>query len=115
MSQDVGTLVRDSRRIQCIRPRAVLSAECLYVGHREIFSELSGVEWVRGFGKRIYELHLHDNLGAADDHMPIGEGVIDFDGLFEEVRALVIDPVYTLEAHSAEDAMVSLERVKRYL
>ncbi|MBI5695675.1 MAG: sugar phosphate isomerase/epimerase [Nitrospirae bacterium] len=88
---------------------------CLDVGHREIFSELPVVDWARGFGRHIFELHLHDNLGAADDHMPIGEGVIDFDGLFEEVRALGIDPVYTLEAHSAEDAMVSLERVKRYL
>jgi len=88
---------------------------CLDVGHRELFSELSIGDWVDGMGGRILELHLHDNHGTGDDHLPIGDGRVDFGTLFDRLKALPIDPVYTLEAHSTGDAALSLERLGGYL
>jgi len=88
---------------------------CLDVGHRELFSSLSTAEWVTGMGRHIFELHLHDNLGVNDDHMPVGDGKIDFKGLFGRLRETGLDPVYTLEAHSPEDAIRSEASVRKYL
>jgi len=88
---------------------------CLDVGHREIFSSLPIQTWVDVMHPYIHVLHLHDNTGDFDDHAPIGDGNVDFDALFSRIRELGIDPVYTLEAHNAEDAFVSLERISRYL
>jgi sugar phosphate isomerase/epimerase len=88
---------------------------CLDAGHREIFSNLPITAWVDGMHPYILEMHLHDNGGEADDHNPIGEGTVDFPALFKRVGELCIDPVYTLEAHSAEDALMSLGALNAYL
>jgi len=88
---------------------------CLDVGHREIFSSLKIADWVTGMHPHILEMHLHDNGGAGDDHSPIGEGRVDFDSLFKKVDELGLDPVYTLEAHSAEEALRSLAALGQYL
>ncbi len=88
---------------------------CLDVGHREIFSQMPVADWVEGMHPYIFELHLHDNTGTGDDHSPIGEGIIDFGSLFAKIGELGLDPVYTLEAHSAEDALQSMAALKAYL
>lgn len=35
---------------------------------------------------RLYAVHLHDNHGRADEHLPMGEGTVDWDSVFEAVR-----------------------------
>jgi sugar phosphate isomerase/epimerase len=35
---------------------------------------------------RLFALHLHDNDGKLDAHLPLGEGAIDWPGIFEAVR-----------------------------
>lgn len=87
---------------------------CLDVGHRELFSKLSTAQWAEGMHPYIFELHLHDNLGEKDDHMPIGDGQVDFTGLFGKLKELGANPVYTLEAHSAQEAVKSMEALSGY-
>ena len=88
---------------------------CLDVGHREIFSQMTVDEWVDGMFPYLFELHLHDNCGVGDDHSPIGDGNIDFGGLFRKLGDLGVNPVYTLEAHSPEDAFKSLQALGKYI
>lgn len=88
---------------------------CLDVGHREIFSSLPVDAWVEGMHPYLFELHLHDNHGVNDDHLAIGEGRVDFKSLFASLNKLSIKPIYTLEAHSEEEALRSLESLKKYL
>jgi len=88
---------------------------CLDVGHRQIFSDLPVEAWVDAMHPYIIVMHLHDNNGEFDDHAPIGSGSVDFDGLFRRIRDLGINPVYTLEAHNADDAFASLRRLSQYL
>jgi sugar phosphate isomerase/epimerase len=88
---------------------------CLDVGHREIFSDTPIDAWVDKMHPHIHVMHLHDNTGEFDDHAPIGEGSVDFGALFARIRELGIDPVYTLEAHNADDAFVSLKRLSKFL
>lgn len=88
---------------------------CLDVGHREIFSQLTVGEWVGAMHPYIFELHLHDNRGVNDDHFPIGHGKVDFGRLFKKLCELGVNPVYTIEARSPEDADKSLKSLSKYL
>jgi sugar phosphate isomerase/epimerase len=54
------------------------------------------------------ELHLHDNDGSGDAHLPVGQGNIDFPGLFQLLRQKQRRPLLTLEPHSQEHLTESL-------
>jgi sugar phosphate isomerase/epimerase len=60
------------------RVMAELPASCigrtLDLGHAHINSHLE--EFLRQPFDRVFNIHLHDNLGAEDQHLPVGEGTI---------------------------------------
>ncbi len=58
---------------------------CLDVGHVNVYSNVEIKTWLGSFKKHLCEIHLHDNLGTSDDHLPIGEGIIDFKSLFRSL------------------------------
>jgi sugar phosphate isomerase/epimerase len=41
---------------------------------------------IKTFYNRLTCCHLSDNRGLADDHLPPGEGIIDWDMLFSYIR-----------------------------
>ena len=88
---------------------------CFDVGHWHLFGKAPLVEWLSALGPRLFHLHLHDNHGRADDHLPVGSGRIDFAGLDEAVTKLPQPPSMTLEAHSPEDLRTSLAALAAYL
>ena len=88
---------------------------CFDVGHWQLFADTSLADWFAALGPRLLHLHLHDNHGAADDHLPVGEGVIDFAALFSLVRNLPRTPSMTLEAHDQEALQRSLVAVAPFL
>lgn len=75
---------------------------CLDVGHQHSFSKSSLTVWLEALWDRLVELHLHDNDGTRDTHFPIGQGTIDFTGLFNFLEGVNRDPLVTLEPHSEE-------------
>ncbi len=87
---------------------------CFDTGHMNLFSTVPLAEWLDALGEHIVELHLHDNLGDLDAHLPIGDGAFDFDALFKVLKGRE-DIVHTIEATSPEDALKSLEALKGYL
>ena len=83
---------------------------CFDAGHMMAFGnkDLSG--WLRVIGQDIFQLHLHDNMGTADDHYGMGMGKIDFGLLFEYLKSREgSKPIITLEPHRDEDLWGSLE------
>ncbi|MCE5194254.1 MAG: sugar phosphate isomerase/epimerase [Nitrospiraceae bacterium] len=86
---------------------------CFDTGHLNLFSKMPLDEWIRALKPYILEFHLHDNNKTADQHLPIGDGTFDFKTLFESIKGQ--DIIYTLEAHTAEHVMKSIERLKQYL
>ncbi len=54
---------------------------CLDTGHAHIFSELSLEHWIEELGGYLSHIHIHDNNGLEDEHLPPGQGNIDFSGL----------------------------------
>ncbi len=92
-----------------------LFRHCFDAGHWNMFSEVSLEEWFSALGAQIAETHLHDNFGEADEHLPLGEGQIDFDRLFSLLDRYAPEAVWTIEAHSNERLERALENIKKYL
>ncbi|MBN1253744.1 MAG: sugar phosphate isomerase/epimerase [Deltaproteobacteria bacterium] len=88
---------------------------CFDTGHWLIFSKIGWKEWIEVLGERLVEVHLHDNKGEEDQHLPPGDGKFDFTGFFHYLRAQRLTPLYTLEVHQEEDLPRSFETVKGYL
>lgn len=86
---------------------------CFDTGHFNLFSSVPLTKWLEPLKPYIFELHLHDNDGTFDSHLPIGDGTFDFNSLFLTLRGREL--VYTIEAHTPEKVIKSMERLKEYL
>ena len=87
---------------------------CFDIGHWNLFAKTSMPDWLHALRDRLIHLPLHDNHGKADDHLPVGDGVIDFDLLFSSLPQSSA-PTITLEAHSLSCLQRSLQQVAPYL
>jgi sugar phosphate isomerase/epimerase len=70
-------------------------------------------DWLPAMNKWLGHMHLHDNHGRRDEHLGIGLGDFDFNGLFKCLGTSRLRPTVTLEPHSEEDLMTSLETLKK--
>lgn len=88
---------------------------CLDAGHLNIFSEVALEEWFRELGAHLAEVHLHDNNGRADEHLPVGEGSVDFVQFFSLMKRYSKGPVLTIEQHGEEMVRRGIEAVGAFL
>jgi len=88
---------------------------CLDIGHQGVFSKTGIGGWLKDLGDRLGQIHLHDNNGVHDDHLAIGEGIIDFDGLFSWLYEQGKSPILTLEPHKEKAVMPTLKGLARLL
>ncbi|MDT8444002.1 MAG: sugar phosphate isomerase/epimerase family protein [Desulfuromonadales bacterium] len=88
---------------------------CFDAGHWQLFGKQSMGVWLDAITPKLYHLHLHDNHGRADEHLPVGEGAIDFAPLTLRLAKMSSLPSMTLEAHSLEHLKRSLHQVKALL
>lgn len=58
---------------------------CLDLGHCHCFSEAQPVEWI-GLNPGSY-FHITDNNGIEDQHLPIGQGLMDMSGIASRLAA----------------------------
>ncbi|HOX09379.1 MAG TPA: sugar phosphate isomerase/epimerase family protein [Candidatus Omnitrophota bacterium] len=85
---------------------------CFDPGHYYAFAKMSPFDALKWYpDKSIGEIHLSDNKGDFDSHLPLGEGDLDFRGLIREVLKKGREPIITSEPHSKED----IERNLAYL
>jgi len=84
---------------------------CFDVGHWNMFASGTLEEWFAELGPFIAENHIHDNNGQADEHLPPGEGQIDFIELFTLIKQYAPGSVLTIEAHTIK----RLERARKAL
>jgi len=86
---------------------------CFDTGHFNLFSKVKLEVWLNQLAPYIVELHLHDNYGNGDDHIAIGDGIFDFRTLFSMLENK--NMIYTIEAHTVEDALKSIERLNAFI
>ncbi len=83
---------------------------CLDVGHAN-YSHMPIRQWFSDLGEWIGYLHLSDNSGVYDDHLPLGEGTVDWSEVDRLWRGLDRDTYITLEING----LVSAARAVRLL
>jgi len=87
---------------------------CFDSGHFNLFSTIPLEGWLIPLKNRIREMHLHDNHGKSDEHLPIGSGTFPF----RELKAFIAQLtgiVYTSEFHSETHAMDSIKNLNKFI
>ncbi len=85
---------------------------CFDTGHANAFGGVPPVLWIETLGDFLGEIHIHDNHGTADEHLPVGEGNIPFRELFARVRERKLKPILTVESHSEKGLRRMLENLR---
>jgi sugar phosphate isomerase/epimerase len=92
----------------------VPEAKFLYdIGHANIAlrQEDEIFIFLKEFKDRLAHVHVHDNTGAEDLHLPIGTGAIDWKKATKEIKN-VYDGTITLEIHSKDRDYLKLSKDK---
>lgn len=91
----------------------------LDVGHAHIGDPTGNriADFIRVFGDRIGHIHISDNFGKIDDHLPVGKASIDFVRLARNSRAMAYDSTITFEIFSDDprDLVRSRDRFSAFL
>ncbi len=83
----------------------------LDVGHAHMAG--NEFEFIDTLGERIVHMHLHDNFGIHDVHLPIGRGNINWSRLFQKLRDKVsVDTTLIIENYTVEDIIESVEYLR---
>lgn len=88
---------------------------CFDSGHFNMFARVLLEDWFAELGSFVVEAHLHDNHGHADEHLPVGEGQIDFRQVTGLLKQYAPQAVWTLEAHSRERLVRSMVAIEQYM
>ncbi|MCD6380690.1 sugar phosphate isomerase/epimerase, partial [bacterium] len=86
---------------------------CLDTGHVNCFSRVSFQTWWENIGEKVEVLHLHDNDGLSDEHLPAGRGIFDFRELAKKLVEMDSLPMFDLEVDfsGAEESRSYLEKI----
>ena len=85
---------------------------CLDVGHANCFSISPLRQWWEAGAHYIRELHLHDNDGGFDQHLPPGQGMIDWGWLWQVIKERREEILLTLEPHTEAHLWATLRALE---
>ena len=86
---------------------------CMDTGHLTAFAHTDWQPWLQELLPWLGQLHIHDNDGTGDQHLAPGQGIFNFQELFEFLNIRQVDPLLTLEPHSLENLWQSLAFIKK--
>lgn len=81
----------------------------LDVGHAHTAKGEGLDAYLKAFAPRIRHVHLHDNMGVNDDHLPLGAGKMDVKKVVDALKAKY-DGSITLEVHSDDPHYLEYSR-----
>lgn len=89
----------------------------LDLGHAQLLADANtGFGFMDRFPERIHHIHVHDNRGGssvADDlHLPLGQGAVDYEGLFRGLHRIGYNRTLTLELkpHEIEHNLATVKQ-----
>ena len=84
---------------------------CLDLGHAN-YSRVKPETWIDELGDHIGYIHLSDNMGRFDDHLPIGEGTVNWINIDAKLKSLNKNIPATLEVGDINGIEKSLTYIK---
>lgn len=86
----------------------------LDIGHANIGSKgpAKAVRFIEMFSDRIRHVHASDNLGKGDDHIPVGAGTVDFQGVIGALEGIGYGDTITFEVFSRDRDYLRISREK---
>jgi len=86
----------------------------LDTGHANIGSkrEKRCLAFIRRFPDRIDHIHVSDNFGKDDNHLPVGAGIIDFSRIIKALKGIGYDRTVTFEVFSRDKDYLRISREK---
>ncbi len=92
---------------------------CIDIGHAFLSDDLGDRPidaYLERYRDQLVHLHLHDNDGVEDDHLPPGGGRIDWINVLRTLEAIGFDGRAILEvARIGEDAALTIQKSGRFL
>jgi sugar phosphate isomerase/epimerase len=88
----------------------------LDIGHTNLkVRENTTAAIMERYGSRVRHVHLHDNRGTDDLHLPLGAGTLDLEGCVKCLKAAGYDGTITLEVFSPDRELLrfSAEKLRR--
>jgi len=83
----------------------------LDVAHASFFESDPPLKFIGKFYEKLAHIHLSDNLGQRDDHLPLGAGHVDYKTPIRELRRRKYSGTITLEIFSKDrDYLVMSKR-----
>ncbi len=86
---------------------------CLDFGHLHTLG-LDPRGFVTALGDKLVHVHLHDNHGEGDEHLPLGQGTLDWKGALGALREAGYRGTVILEIPDLEGLVGSVEAVRRW-
>jgi len=86
------------------------------VAHAFVCSGMKDVKkYIKNFSSKIEHVHLSDNHGKEDEHLPIGKGDINFKKVVKMLKHINYDKTITLEVftENEKDVVGSRERIEK--
>ena len=80
---------------------------CLDTGHFNLFSKLPLEEWFENIGKYLMEIHIHNNFGFDDNHLPPSKGTFNFGSLIYLLKNLNKKVYFVIENRSFKEVLES--------
>jgi sugar phosphate isomerase/epimerase len=84
---------------------------CLDFGHAQLEGDVA--EIVETVSEHLVAVHLHDNRGRADDHLPPFEGGIDWPGALTALQKVGYDGTLMFEAGPQGSSKEMLQKLRR--
>jgi sugar phosphate isomerase/epimerase len=81
------------------------------IGHANTIGKIE--DFTKLLDKFIVNVHLHDNNGREDEHLPIGKGSIDFTGVFKRMKDWGSQKPLIIECHSFAGLKESIDFMRQ--
>lgn len=105
---------KDAKNIKYIVDRTKDLGVCFDVGHAFARGGMKEIEmFFKLLKNRIEHVHMHDNHGNFDEHLPIGKGKINYPYVVKMLKKIGYNQTITFEIFtSKEDTVKSREKIK---
>jgi len=85
---------------------------CFDTGHFNAFAREPLTDWIAAMAPFLRQVHIHDNHGQADEHLPVGDGSFPFGEFTRMLREKGLRPIVTIEAHNEKNLVKSIENMQ---